>query len=157
MGRQVLVDCLVWSLFDQFLRNVDLLFQVLCSLCIHLLTVIVLVVLRERRKYNLLSWWKKQWSLCKPSDSKDLTENLFQRREKFVCCIFEQRNVSSVNASRFNIFQTTGKFDSILPVYQNSSLLHATRANYQATIWRQCLHNNIIAPSPKNYDWLCEQ
>ena len=33
-----------------------------------------------------------------------LTEDLFQRLEKFVCCIFGQKNVSSVNAARFNIF-----------------------------------------------------
>ena len=35
-------------------------------------------------------------------------EDLFQRLEKFVSYIFGQKNVSSVNAAHFNIFQTTG-------------------------------------------------
>ena len=34
----------------------------------------------------------------------NLTEDLFQRLEKFVCSIFGQRNVSSLNAARLNIF-----------------------------------------------------
>ena len=41
----LLVDLLVRSLFDQLQRNVDLLFQVVCFLCMHLL-----VLVRERGK-----------------------------------------------------------------------------------------------------------
>ena len=65
----VQVDHLVWSLLDQLQKNVNLLFQVLCSLYMYLLAVIVLVVLRQRGKWNLLSWWKKQRSLRTLSDS----------------------------------------------------------------------------------------
>ena len=82
-----------------------------------------------------------------------LTKDLFQQLEKFLCCVFGHRNVSSVNAARFNIFHSTGKFDNNLPPCQNSLWLHAERANYQAAIWRQCLHININAPSPTNYGW----
>ena len=82
-----------------------------------------------------------------------LTKDLFQQLEKFLCCVFGQRNVSSVNTARFNIFHLTGKFDNNLPPCQNSLWLHAERANYQAAIWRQCLHININALSPTNHGW----
>ena len=59
----------------------------------------------------------------------NLTEDWFQRLEKFVSYIFGQGNVFSFNAARFIIFQTTGKFDSILPPCQNSLWFHAKRAN----------------------------
>ena len=84
------------------------------------------------------------------------TEDLFQRLEKIVCCIFGQRNVSSVNVARCGIFLTTGKFDSTLPLCQNNLWLHATKANYQALIWRQCLHVNINVPSSINLGWKCK-
>ena len=48
------------------------------------------------------------------------TEDLFQQLEKFVYCIFEQRNVSSFNPDCFKILPTTGKCDSTLPPCQNS-------------------------------------
>ena len=66
----------------------------------------------------------------------DLTADLLQRLERFVCCLYGQKTCSCVNEARVNIFSSTGKFDSTLPPCQDSLKLHATRANYQAAVWR---------------------
>lgn len=83
----------------------------------------------------------------------DLTEDLLQRLEQFVCCLFGQKTVSSVNDARVNLFKATGKFDSSLPPCRDSLHLHAKRANYQAAVWKRCLQPNINAPSPTHDGW----
>ena len=94
----------------------DLHLRVLCSLCMHLLAVGVLVALREMEKTKPFELMKETeefvHSLKLLGCNWIQTEDLFQRLEKFVCCIFGQRNVSSVNSACFSISQTTGKFVS---------------------------------------------
>ena len=84
------------------------------------------------------------------------TKNLFQQLEKLVCCIFGQRNVSSVNAAHFSIFQTTGKFDSTLPLCQNSLWLHSTRANTRLLFGNSVFTSILMLLSPKYHGWKCE-
>ena len=71
--------------------------------------------------------------------SWDLTEDVFVRLERFVCCMFGQSSSQSSNEARVNIFKATGKFDSSLPPNSDSLRLHAARANYRSAIWRSCL------------------
>ena len=57
------------------------------------------------------------------------------------------------NDARYNAF-TEGKFgEDCLPPNKDALLLHITRANYVAYIWRQCMNPTIDAPDFCNHGW----
>ena len=64
-------------------------------------------------------------------------------------------SVSTVNELRYQLFcAKRGEAESSqLPPCRDCLLLHAQRANYQATIWKRCLDAKPTIPNPTEHGW----
>ena len=78
--------------------------------------------------------------------------------EKFVCSLYGEKLLSSVNRVRKIIFWLSYSKDnkvvdlSLLPPCQTSFERHIRRANYVARIWRQASHPMIHIHDPQFHD-----
>ena len=79
--------------------------------------------------------------------------------EKFVCSLYGEKRLSSVNRVRKIIFWRSYSRDnkvidlSLLPPCQTSLERHIRRANYVARIWRQASHPMMNIQDPQFHGW----
>ena len=79
--------------------------------------------------------------------------------EKFVCSLYGEKHLSSVNRVRKIIFWRSYSRDnnvidlSLLPPCQTSLERHIRRANYVARIWRQASHPMMNIHDPQFHRW----
>ena len=91
--------------------------------------------------------------------SFQIPEDSMKGLEKFVCALYRNQRISSVNEMCYNIF--VQKFEkekkiidlSLLPPCQTNLELHIKRANYVAAIYRQADHLNLALEDPRNHGW----
>jgi len=84
----------------------------------------------------------------------DLTDDTFEGLEKFVCHLYGQKSVTTVNDARYNMFRVKYTPDACLPPNQDCLRQHSMRAAYQTAIYRRSLSQTISAPpSPKGHGW----
>ena len=85
-----------------------------------------------------------------------MADEVFTILEKYVCHLYGQPNLSSVNEARYRMF-TLGKCsEESLPPNSDSLYQHILRVNYEAYIRKRSTLNNIAAPSPNGFDWNLE-
>ena len=77
--------------------------------------------------------------------------------EQFVCDIYGHKGCST-NSLRYKIYcSKQGKLEAkSIPPCLDSLKLHASRANYQAFVWRQSLIAKPEIPAPLEYGWEME-
>ena len=86
-------------------------------------------------------------------------ESLVNSLERFVCWLYGEKHLTSVNKLRKKMFWKNYSQEnritdlSLLPPCQSSLLLHIQRANYVARIWRQDLTPVIEIENPKHHRW----
>lgn len=91
--------------------------------------------------------------------SFQMPENLLSGLEKFVCALYGDQKISSVNALRHKIF--VRKFEkekkivdlSLLPPCFENLKLHIKRANYVARMYRQAPCLMLQLENPSNHGW----
>ena len=86
----------------------------------------------------------------------DITEEMLSVLENFVCCLYGQKNFSSVNEARYIIFRLKCSNDAELPPNRDCLKQHVLRANFQCAIYRRSLQNIISSPSPTGHGWQLE-
>ena len=65
----------------------------------------------------------------------DLTHEVFDACERFVCSLYGHKRVD-VNAVRYAMFCSKATESSLLPPTQEALMQHVPCANYQAAVWR---------------------
>ncbi|XP_028407266.1 uncharacterized protein LOC114529889 [Dendronephthya gigantea] len=83
----------------------------------------------------------------------DVSEEVCAILEKYVCNLYGQPDVSSVNEARYKMFKLGKCSEESLPPNLDSLQQHVLRVNYEAYIRRRSTINNISAPSPNGYGW----
>ena len=83
----------------------------------------------------------------------NLEDEILHQIETFVCSLYGRASCSSVDTARYNLFRLKCKSKEALPPNQDCLIQHLKRANYQCTIYRQCLEQFIQAPSPIGKVW----
>ena len=91
--------------------------------------------------------------------SATLSESQVQLSEKFVCSLYGNQRITSVNELRYKMFMQRFEKDnkiidlSLLPPCKSNLKLHVIRANYVAWIYRNAC-NLIVQPGPpENAGW----
>ena len=85
--------------------------------------------------------------------SEVVSEKTMNDLDLFTCPLFGDQTATTLNDARYNAF-TKGKFgEDCLPPNKDALLLHITRANYVAYIWRRCMNPTIDAPDFCNHGW----
>ena len=90
----------------------------------------------------------------------DLSESLMLRLEAFVCKLYGEKRLESVNEARQAIFWRSFEKNnkvidlSLLPPCKCSLEKHIARANLVARIWRQASQSIINVQEPVNHGWL---
>lgn len=79
-------------------------------------------------------------------------EELLRGLETFVCTLYDEKT-SDVNEARHSLFTLRCRVDEVLPPNKDSLKLHTMRASYQTAIYRRCLKQYILAPSPVGHGW----
>ncbi|XP_070559991.1 uncharacterized protein [Ptychodera flava] len=84
----------------------------------------------------------------------EITDQLLQRIERFVCQVYDQNQGNNINDARYSCFRL-GMNDNSLPPNKDSLVQHTKRANCQASVHRRCLLQTVDAPNPHGHGWLC--
>lgn len=83
----------------------------------------------------------------------EVAENVVAMLEVYICKLDKKAVCNKVDEARFQLFRQ-GKFsDEKLPPNSDCLNKHILRSNYQAYIWKHCLHPIIDAPSPVGNGW----
>ena len=86
-------------------------------------------------------------------ESLSTDDDLIGLCEQFVCRMYRKESFTSVNALRYHLFCTaTTKSYADLPPTHDALVQHVRRSNFQAYLWKRCLHNGEV-PSPKGHGW----
>ena len=91
--------------------------------------------------------------------ASDASENLIAGLEKFVCSLYGEKRLTSVDDARRKIFWKNFTRDekitdlSSLPPCRSSLLLHIKRANLVARTWRQAAQPMIVQDDPTMHGW----
>ena len=73
--------------------------------------------------------------------------------EKYVCRLYGQFSVDTVNEARFCLF-SIGKYrEDTMPCTRNVLIQHTLCAVYQASIWKSELLQILTAPSMNDFGW----
>ena len=83
----------------------------------------------------------------------DLSENLFNEVQKYVCHLYGQADCIDVNTARYNLFRLGKHSDELLPPTKDSLKKQVMRANYQAAVWRRSLEQLQDLPTPVGKGW----
>ena len=85
----------------------------------------------------------------------DLSTELLETLEKFVCEMYSKSGGSHLNELRYKIYcSKRGKITcDDLPPCNFAFVQHCKRANYQSCIWRLALQGTPNVPSPVDYGW----
>uniref|UniRef100_UPI00358F73A3 uncharacterized protein n=1 Tax=Myxine glutinosa TaxID=7769 RepID=UPI00358F73A3 len=111
----------------------------------------------KKKAFNLLL---KERELC--NALKDLGEHfdiqldLVAALEVFVCKLYGQHSVTTVNEARYNMFRLARKSEITMPPNQDALREHIKRANYQAGIYKRSLQPNAEIPVPDGHGWKME-
>ena len=87
------------------------------------------------------------------------SESLLSSLERFVCRLYTEKRLTSVNEVRKKIFWKNYSREnritdlSLLPPCHSSLLLHINRANYVARIWQQASTPIMEIEDPKYHGW----
>jgi 5'-3' exonuclease len=65
----------------------------------------------------------------------DIDADMVISIEKFVCKLYGQKDVETVNEARYNMFRLARKSEIAMPPNQDSLTQHIKRANYQAGMY----------------------
>ena len=88
-----------------------------------------------------------------------LSQQVIDSLEKFVCCLYGEKHIESVNEARKRIFWKNFERDekvtdlSLLPPCKSSLEKHILRANYVARISRQARKPIVEIEEPQNHGW----
>ena len=87
--------------------------------------------------------------------NRKVSSELCQNLEAFTCLLYGSKNITDVNKLRYAIFCAKGgEVESQqLPPCGDTLQKHILRTNYQAAIWRRCLHQYPNTPNPNGYGW----
>ena len=86
----------------------------------------------------------------------DVSDQVISILEKYVCHLYGQPKISSVNEARYQMFRLGKCSEESLPPNSDSLHQHILRVNYEAFIRKQSTINTISAPSPDGYGWTVE-
>ena len=86
----------------------------------------------------------------------DVSGQVISILEKYVCHLYGQPKISSVNEARYQMFRLGKCSEESLPPNSDSLHQHILRVNYEAFIRKQSTINTISAPSPDGYGWTVE-
>ena len=86
-----------------------------------------------------------------------VTKEFINSLNKFVCLLYNDKVSTDDDECRYNLFKTGKCSDETLPPNFESLLKHIGRANFQATVWNQCLSSNLNVPLPENNGWLVSE
>lgn len=87
------------------------------------------------------------------------SDSLVNSLERFVCCLYGEKRLTSVNEVQKKIFWRNYSREnritdlSLLPPCQSSLLLHIQRASYVAIIWQQASTPMMEIEDPKYHGW----
>lgn len=98
-------------------------------------------------------------TFTKLGDEWQLTQDLLQKLEASTCKLYALKTpTTTVSDLRYQLFCTRkGEIESHqLPPCRDCLVKHAQRANYQAAIWKRCLHQDPQVPSPIGRGWKLE-
>ena len=83
----------------------------------------------------------------------DVSEELLGNIEKYVCRLYGQISVDTVNEARFCLF-SIGKYrEDTMPCTRNVLIQHTLRAVYQASIWKSAILQIESPPSINDFGW----
>ena len=88
-----------------------------------------------------------------------VTEELFGKLEAFVCALYgAKKGTSDVNELWYALFCAKKGEAQLhqLPLCRECLKKHCQRANYQAAVWKNSLHNNEV-PTPVGKGWFLER
>lgn len=85
--------------------------------------------------------------------SFDVSVELKNSLQTFVCCLYGQSVCTDVSDARLNLFKLNGRCATSLPPNADSLEKHTLRANYQAAIHKRCLEQLAEIPSPAGHGW----
>uniref|UniRef100_UPI00358F3D52 uncharacterized protein n=1 Tax=Myxine glutinosa TaxID=7769 RepID=UPI00358F3D52 len=108
----------------------------------------------KKKAFNLLL---KERELC--NALKDLGEHFdiqLDLLEVFVCKLYGQHSVTTINEARYNMFRLARKSEITMPPNQDALREHIKRANYQAGIYKRSLQPNAEIPVPDGHGWKME-
>ena len=76
--------------------------------------------------------------------------------EKFVCLMYQQKEVDDVNVARYNIFRLGKYCQRDMPCTKDVLRKHLNRVTYQAAIWKRALDLIVNAPYIAKHGWLVD-
>lgn len=76
--------------------------------------------------------------------------------ERFVCLLYQQKQVDDVNVARYNIFRLGKYCERDMPCTKDVLRKHLNRVVYQAAIWRRALTPIIDCPNISQHGWLVD-
>ena len=83
----------------------------------------------------------------------DISKGLLENDKKYVCRLYGQLSVDTVNEARFCLF-SIGKYkEDTMPCTRDVLMQHTLRAVYQASIWKGALLQTLSAPSINDFCW----
>ena len=88
-------------------------------------------------------------------DELNLADEVFTILEKYVCHLYGQPNLLSVNEARYRMLTLGKSSEESLP-NSDSLYQHILRANYEAYIRKQSMLNNFAVPSPNGFGWVLQ-
>ena len=91
--------------------------------------------------------------LTKLGDNYEVGKDLLKALEIFVCKLYGNKDVTSVNEIRYSMFKQAKKVENNMPPNCDSLHKHILRANFQAKIYKLSLTPKQDLPSPKDHGW----
>ena len=83
----------------------------------------------------------------------EVSEQLYDKLQAFVCHLYDQQSSDDVNEARFNLFRLGKHSEELLPKTKDSLEKHILRTNYQAAVWRRSLYQAQNLPGPVGNGW----
>ena len=115
----------------------------------------------SRGKLNALklmqSYITYQETFSQVGQSWDVQPQLFEKVQQFTCRMYvAASSTTEVNDLRYQLFcAKRGEIESnLLPPCRDCLFMHLLRANYQAAIWKCCLHARPTVPDPTKCGWI---
>uniref|UniRef100_UPI00358DF722 uncharacterized protein n=1 Tax=Myxine glutinosa TaxID=7769 RepID=UPI00358DF722 len=87
----------------------------------------------------------------------DIHPDMMEALETFVCKLYGQHNITTVNEARYNMFRLARTSEITMPPNQDALRQHIKRANYQAGIYKRSLQPIPDIPDPDGYGWMMEE
>ena len=109
--------------------------------------------------YSKKSAWKTfqaHYHLLENLGKGELTVEMLQNAEQFICKLCNLNNVSTTDEARVMLFNKSRSPESLSPT-SDALHFHIKRAHYQASIWRQAHLVNPELPNPEDMGWKIEE